>query len=123
MSVDTRIGRGPLLLDFGAGIIRHEAFADYDGIEFADDVSDRPRIGHLRSTGIAVVKIFALPPFFICRMVNLIASVHLLDTTARAHASKKRGRTTVGQSPGICLCICLTDCDKLLYIERPLMPF
>ena len=41
----------PVLLDFGAGIIRHEAFAELEGFEFADDIVHHMRVDHSRPSG------------------------------------------------------------------------
>ena len=83
MSGDTQIGRGSLLLGFGAGIIRQEAFADYDGFEFADAMVRHACPGQLCPPGTTVKQNCDLWPFFTCLMLNHTTTVHLLGTTTR----------------------------------------
>ena len=50
------MGRGSLLLDFGASIVRPEAFADSDGLEFADDAVRHVGVVGLCPPGTSVIQ-------------------------------------------------------------------
>ncbi|PWA85286.1 hypothetical protein CTI12_AA108540 [Artemisia annua] len=54
VSDSLRTEHRPVLLDFGAGIIRHEAFADLEGYEFVDESVQRTPVYEPRPPGVRV---------------------------------------------------------------------
>ena len=54
MSGSIQMGHRSVVLDFGAGIVWHEEFAELEGLEFANDTVRHKRVGHPCPSGVVI---------------------------------------------------------------------
>ncbi|PWA54133.1 hypothetical protein CTI12_AA438510 [Artemisia annua] len=75
LSGHMQMGRWPVTLDFGAGLIRHEATVDYDGLQWCDDIVRQVGVAQSSAPGRFSTGNSYVWPFYVITVVNEITLI------------------------------------------------
>ena len=74
-----------MALDFGAGLIRHEATVDRDGIEWSHDVVRQLGVGQLSLTGTLIAAECCFNVFHVTTTINYNEGMQISATNTPVH--------------------------------------